>query len=229
MKNVRHKATGRRATKASNPRPRSARPSIPTAFTLIEMLVVLLIFAIAVALVHGVGSTVQEDARAAETRNIQAVVLKALEAYHGGDHKSRPSYPEGNGDLASNARLVRLLQANPKANKILWSLPGNAVDERNGTRYLLDGFGAPMEYYGAEGVDKTPKLVSHGPNPDDPTDDMEVDMSRMDRRPLGSGERKKRKAENGPARRSLSEGGKLEAEIDNRKRKAESWKRKHKK
>ncbi|HDY65297.1 MAG TPA: prepilin-type N-terminal cleavage/methylation domain-containing protein, partial [Phycisphaerae bacterium] len=54
----------------------------PGGFTLIELLVVLLILAIGIALIVGVATTVQETARAEETKNIQRVVLAGLKAYY---------------------------------------------------------------------------------------------------------------------------------------------------
>jgi len=134
------------------------------------MMIVLLIVAVAFLLVVGVGSTVQEDARARETRHTQAVLLAALEAYHGAQH-AYPPVAEAEAD--SSVALLRALRNEPACRQVLQRLPHEAVDEETGRSRLLDAFASPILYEPAGGLGgKKPRLTSKGHDPADPTDDI---------------------------------------------------------
>ncbi len=148
----------------------------PEGFTLIELLVVLLILAIGIALIVGVATTVQETARAEETKNIQRVVLAGLKAYYLSGEKA---YPPGDGGADSSETLLTGLRTVAQGRKELRRLPKHAISEdSSGRRRLVDGFGNPMLYFQSGGLaGETPRLVSQGPDPLDPTDDIAMDMN----------------------------------------------------
>ncbi|MBN1553927.1 MAG: type II secretion system protein [Phycisphaerae bacterium] len=152
--------------------PQSAIPKaqVRTAFTLVEMLIVLLIVALGFLLVVGVGSTVQADARARQTRHTQAVVLAALEAYHDARH----NYPPGDGGTDSTVALLRTLRSEPACSSALQKLPRKAIfQDSDGKEYLVDGFAGTMRYDPAGGLGgRKPKLTSQGQDPLDTTDDI---------------------------------------------------------
>ena len=144
-------------------------------FTLTELLVVLLILAIGVALIVGVATTVQETARAEETKNIQRVLLAGLKAYY----KSEKAFPHGDGGPESSETLLTGLRTVAQGRKKLRHLPKHAISEdTSGRRRLVDGFGNPMLYFQSGGLSgKAPRLISQGPDPLDPTDDIAMDMN----------------------------------------------------
>ncbi len=146
-----------------------------SAFTLIELMVVLLILAIGVALVVGVGATVQETARSEETRNIQRVVLASLQTYY---NAAPNAYPDGDGAPDSSISLLVALRTVAPSRKELHRLPKHAISEDDtGREHLLDGFGNPMLYFKTGGLaGRTPRLLSRGANLLDPTDDIASDM-----------------------------------------------------
>jgi prepilin-type N-terminal cleavage/methylation domain-containing protein len=143
-------------------------------FTLVEMLIAMLICAIAVALVVSVGADVQRTSRADETRAIQAVLAEAIRAYY----DAGLPWPPGEGGPASSASLLGALQSEPAAQHVLARLPDFATRTDDSGRMLLyDGFDQPMRYSRTGGVGRqSPLLLSYGEDRQDPTDDIFTDV-----------------------------------------------------
>lgn len=157
----------------TTPLPRPTRPG-SRAFTLVEMLVVLLILSVVTALVVGVSGEVRYTSRAAETRSIQERLGKALLAYT--VEKSGAPLPPGDGEADSGSMLYTTLRRNDDARAILQDLPVDAVwNSDEGRPYVLDGFGRPIRYeYTPAGP--PPLLISLGADKQDPTDDIRTDV-----------------------------------------------------
>ena len=140
-------------------------------FTLVELLAAVLILAMGVGLVAGIGENVLQDSRIDETRNIQAVALKALATYY----KTTGTWPAGNGEPDSGANLLTALRrAGPETKNMLQRLPQCGRREDNtGTVHLLDGFGNRMLYFQTGGLaGSRPLLMSKGADQADTTDDI---------------------------------------------------------
>ncbi|MBN1942397.1 MAG: type II secretion system protein [Phycisphaerae bacterium] len=148
----------------------SCATRLRNAFTFVEMLIVLLIVAVGFLLATGVGSSVQADARARQTRHTQAVVLAALEAYHSARH----AYPPGDGGPDSTVALLRTLRSTPACRADLQRLARGAIyQDENGNEFLVDGFAGPLLYDPAGGLGgKRPRLLSQGRDANDATDDI---------------------------------------------------------
>lgn len=141
-----------------------------TAFTLVEMLAVLILFALALALIIGVSSNVVGESRIAQTRDVQRTLLAALRSYH----DAFDTYPPGDGEPDSSAAMLKPLTAASPCRDALAMLPANATTTtRRGARVVLDGFDRPLRYFRTGGLGgQSPMILSLGFDPDDPTDDI---------------------------------------------------------
>lgn len=139
-------------------------------FTLVEMLVVLIILAVGTALMVGVAEDVRRHSRNETTRNVQAILVRALMAYK----SSYGDYPPGDGDAGSSAVLLGCLQNCPRTQSELARLPKQTIRyDAKGRQMIVDGFGREMHYSRFGGLAaKNPLLYSTGQDPDDPTDDI---------------------------------------------------------
>lgn len=141
-----------------------------SAFTLVEMLAVLILFALALALIIGVSSNVVGESRIAQTRDIQRTLLAALRAYH----DAFDAYPSGDGESDSSAAMLEPLAAASPCRDALAMLPADATTTtRRGARVVLDGYHRPLLYFRTGGLGgQSPMLLSLGQDPNDPTDDI---------------------------------------------------------
>lgn len=141
--------------------------------TLVELIIAVVLVAMGCLLAAGVAASVQEDARARQTRHTQTVLLAALQAYH----EVHRVYPPGDGGPDSTVPLLRALRNTPAVRPILSRLARTAVyQDENGKEYLVDGFVIPLRYDPAGGLGgKRPRLLSLGEDPVDPTDDLSAE------------------------------------------------------
>jgi prepilin-type N-terminal cleavage/methylation domain-containing protein len=146
------------------------------AFTLVELMVALLILAVGVALVHGIGGSVVDRSRGQETRAIQQVLRQATLAYG----QAEAGYPTASGGDASSAVLYEHLRRCSRCEPILRRLPRLATyEDTRGRVHILDAFGSPMRYYHGEGelAGRPPMILSHGADRDDLSDDIVTDLN----------------------------------------------------
>ena len=135
--------------------PTTSAGARPRAFTLIEMLAVLMILSILVALAVGVGNYVMDKAKRQKTLDTQRVVMRAIDEYFtvvGG-------FP---GDSADCSGLLTALQENPKTAQIIHRLPSSAISDGK----IIDGYGNAMQYLANDGLGNRPLLESAGKDGD---------------------------------------------------------------
>jgi prepilin-type N-terminal cleavage/methylation domain-containing protein len=139
-------------------------------FTLVELIVALLIIALMLMLVSGVGRNVLEASRSDATRNIQTVIMDAVKVYY----RAEKDYPPGDGGPDSSETLLAALRAVDPSRPILRMLPADAVQTGPmGDELLYDGFGRAIRYDRSGGLaGRRPLLTSPGPENDDTTDDI---------------------------------------------------------
>ena len=130
------------------------------AFTLVEMLAVILVIGIIVAVVVGVAGIAIAKAAGAETRQTMTAVMGAIQAYY----DARGAYPGSLGDL----------RACPQSRKRL----GGLDKVMKGTRFL-DGFEQPMRYYSSGGAGGAPYLESAGRDGDFASKDDNIRSDNM--------------------------------------------------
>ncbi|HNX27133.1 MAG TPA: type II secretion system protein, partial [Phycisphaerae bacterium] len=135
-------------------------------FTLVEMLVVLIILSVGTALMVGVAEDVRQHSRNETTRNIQAILVRALKTYK----SSYGDYPAGDGKDGSSSIMLGCLQNCSRTRGELMRLPRQAIRyDRNGRQTIVDGFGREMHYSRFGGLAaKNPLLYSQGQDTDDP-------------------------------------------------------------
>jgi len=145
------------------------------AFTLVEMLVVMLILSVCLALVVGISTNVLRDSKDNETHYIQDVVLTALKTYH----EANGTWPPENTDNPrSTTTMLRALQGDKDSREKLKMLPRMAIIRNDAGRpVLMDGYGYPMEYFRTGGLGgKSPLLVSQGATLDDLADNINAGL-----------------------------------------------------
>lgn len=123
-----------------------------SAFTLVEMLAVVLIIGILVTIIVGVAGSVIQKANLKKTVLTMQIIKNAISSYY----EDTKTYPPG----APTLLLPSVLNASPGAVRVLAGLPPDAKDS-SGTMFL-DGYGAPMRYYRSGGAGNFPYLVSAG-------------------------------------------------------------------
>jgi prepilin-type N-terminal cleavage/methylation domain-containing protein len=159
---------------AANRRTRTIR--LRPAFTLVELMAALLILAVAVALTHGIGTSVVDTSRARETRVIQDVIRRAMAAYA----QSNSNFPQAQGEPHSSAVLLEHLRRCEPCGPVLQQLPRLATfEDDRGRVHLVDAFGSPMLYYHDTGelTGRPPTLISRGADHDDLSDDIVTDLN----------------------------------------------------
>jgi prepilin-type N-terminal cleavage/methylation domain-containing protein len=113
-----------------------------SAFTLVEMLAVVLVIGILVAIIVGVAGNVIQRANREKTKQTMRVISNAISAYY----DENKAYPPDLATLASSAKAAAILSALP---------PGPP---------FMDGFGTAMQYYPSGGAGNCPYLESAGPD-----------------------------------------------------------------
>jgi len=167
---------------------RSSRKAPRSAFTLVEMLVVIFIIGILVMLVVGVSSYVMNQANHQQTITVQTIVRDAIDAFKEITGHYPPDDP--NADYSTDI-LVDYLSANPN--------DPNAPKDPNGVPYdtdilrriesivmpkllnlpkealvngvIYDGYDKAMRYYATGGMGGRPVLISDGTDGEPNTED----------------------------------------------------------
>lgn len=130
------------------------------AFTMVEMLAVLMILTILVALAVGVGVAVMAETKRKQTIATQQVVMEALQAYH----DSKNNYPNEDGSDDCSGVMMELL-TDTDADVLLKGLSSEAY--AGGTDApLLDAYGGAMRYRRSGGLGGGPVLISGGKDGD---------------------------------------------------------------
>ncbi len=155
-----------------------------TAFTLVEMLAVILVIGILVAVVVGVAGNVIARASKEQTRENMATIMSAIDAYF----EEKGAYPPDTGtDYEKvNANLFAHLNGCEKSKKRLGALSRSAIRVTN-TRHFVDGFSKVLKYHRTGGAGGGPYLESAGPdgafgNPQNANDPALADNIRSDGR-----------------------------------------------
>ncbi len=130
------------------------------AFTLVEMLAVILVIGILVAVVvgftrRGVSIPVEKQTRL----NMQAI-MNAIGAYH--EEKGAYPNPGGTDYRQANAGLYSLLRGCALARKRVGELSRSAYKVSGGNTYFVDGFEQVLKYFATGGAGGGPFLESPG-------------------------------------------------------------------
>ncbi len=151
-------------------------------FTLIELMTVMFIMAIVVALVVGVGRFVMEEARRKETRNNQAIVMTAVEAYI---EVARPYANEPEEAFPSEDvkkffyEIAQVDNASGKENPTSFVIREQVAGfppEWTEMGSFPDGWGQSMVYERTGSANGGPVLISPGPDGEfDTADDIRSD------------------------------------------------------
>ncbi len=148
-------------------------PLCEKAFTLVEMLVVMLILSICLALIVGISTNIVRNSKDNETHYIQSVVIKALKTYHEANGVWPPANPDAH---RSTTTMLKALQDDKNSREQLKLLPEMAIRRNDAGRpVLMDGYGYPMEYLRTGGLGgKSPLLASQGATLGDLADNIEA-------------------------------------------------------
>jgi prepilin-type N-terminal cleavage/methylation domain-containing protein len=129
-----------------------------TAFTLIELLAVVVVVLILAALTAGVAGYIQRKSAIASTRAQIAAIEAALESYNGDNGYYPPTFAErlssgGNKESSNNCILLNALcPTNPAlGGKTYMRLSGSQIRTNTWTQLpnIYDGWGKPLVYYNA--------------------------------------------------------------------------------
>ena len=123
------------------------------AFTLVELLAVMLILAVLLALIVSITPYVRNAAAVRKTKIGLKIVGSALDVYF--DAKGK--YPDEDDDIV---QLMNILANHPKTRHIVGALPKDVWGGKD--HALLDGWGMPVRYLWADGIGKKPVLISAG-------------------------------------------------------------------
>lgn len=148
------------------------------AFTLVEMLAVILVIGILVTIVVGVAGRV--ISRAAEKRTLLNMesIMNAIQVYQ--EENGMYPVPDQSGTyLEQNAELYELLKECDPARKRLGQLSDTAYKVFDPDTWFVDGFENPLRYHVTGGAGGAPYLESAGHDGDFSTSD---DNIRSDKR-----------------------------------------------
>lgn len=127
------------------------------AFTMVEMLAVLMILTILVALAVGVGVIVMAETKRKQTIATQQIVIEALQAYHDNNNNYPPEHIT-NDDCSE---VMTALLADADANVLLKGLSSEAYAGVSPAP-LMDAYTKGMRYRGSGGLGGGPVLISSG-------------------------------------------------------------------
>ncbi len=134
--------------------PHQAAPA--RAFTLVEMMAVILVISIVVAVVVGVAGNAISKAAEEKTKESMAVIMTAVDAYH--DAKGVWPPVTGGSPTARSNRLFRELKACAESKERLAAFTSDTL---KGGKFL-DGFEQVIDYHPTGGAGGTPYLESAG-------------------------------------------------------------------
>lgn len=148
------------------------------AFTLIEVLVVIVILGVLVALVVGVSRYITDKAAHDNTVSIQTILTSAINVYHQAqgeypvEDTSNPPVPTSSGTygyrfatdqwqaVVRNRSLWSQLSGEPASAKVIQKLPTDAMYPAE--RLFRDGYGRDLDYRQSAGLGGTPVVISPG-------------------------------------------------------------------
>ncbi len=122
------------------------------AFTLVEMLAVILVIGILVAVVVGVAGKVVASAAKKQTKLNMQTIMNAIGAYQ--EQYAGAAPPPGD--------LYNALKGCAPAKKRLGNLSRSAYKVSGGNTYFVDGFEQTLKYYATGGAGGGPYLESPG-------------------------------------------------------------------
>lgn len=141
------------------------------AFTLIELLAVMLILAVLLALIVSITPYVRNAAAVKKTKVSLKIVGSALDVYFDAKGKypddrnpEEPVPPRIDSSLSTPiiVQLMNILANHPKTRHIVGALPKDAWGGKD--HVLLDGWGMAVSYSWEAGIGKKPVLISAGPD-----------------------------------------------------------------
>lgn len=128
-----------------------------SAFTMVELLVVLLILSILLALVVGISQYVMAEAARQDTISTQKILMTAIERYREAEG-SYPDVPDGNDNTGD---LMDILKGHEASRPLLSDLSHEAWPDGNAVK---DGFGEKMKYDKDGGYGGVAVIISGGPD-----------------------------------------------------------------
>jgi prepilin-type N-terminal cleavage/methylation domain-containing protein len=145
-----------------HPEPTSHSPSLRRAFSLVEVLVVMVLLAGLLALVVYLGKA--HGPKREETRATQQILVAAIQ-----EHMSRlDHYPPSDANTieARSGQLADALHSDTHVVYVLGTLPKGALRGRGNGQAgaFYDAFGNPMDYQSNGGVGGGPVVISGGPD-----------------------------------------------------------------
>lgn len=161
---------------------RHRRGAMRRAFTLVEMLVVIVILVIVVSLVVGVSRYVTEQSARTQTQDSQAMIITAIDAYFDVEKTYPEEDPEAAGGDGATEREQRshnlfdaLSEVQP-SREVIAGLPEDATGNgpETGRTVFLDGWDNAIDYDADGGVGGTPELISPGPDGDYATEEDNI-------------------------------------------------------
>ena len=138
------------------------RQGCATAFTLVEMLVVVSILVILISLVLSVANTVRNIGQEQLARADMSKLMAQVRSYHDLTGKYPPQ-AGSDPDTNCTALMKSLMTVNSIAAEINERFPGKIIGDAN-SRMLTDAFGKPFNYLSNGGPGGTPVLISAGPD-----------------------------------------------------------------
>lgn len=175
-----HPARHRKAFTLVEPPAVSRRQS--KAFTLIELLAVMLVIGILVTIVVGVASQVTRKQAQADTKQTMVIVMQAIDVYYE-EYGAYPDLVPDPDDKVMGAELYTKLWSNTRCRQRLLALNPKATLAPGGNAYLVDGFDEVLRYRSG-GLGGTPYLESCGADADfgsDQEPEAKEDNIRSDR------------------------------------------------
>lgn len=142
----------------------NAKPN-KNAFTLIEMLAVIVILSILLTLAIGVTDYVRTEAKIKQTRTTMDLVMTAIQVYYDEENDWPSLYNSGSSawehiEGPDSEELMQALTENPKTKDMVSKLSKDSWEGL--THPLNDSWGNEVFYYRQGGVGSTPLLISAG-------------------------------------------------------------------
>ncbi len=141
------------------------------AFTLIEMLVVVVILVIVITLIVNVGSYIRSSAQEKKVRSWETLIMTAVQAYYDKKHiypnPALPNSPSADMQIAvkdHSKNLYDQLNALRESQAKLAGLPNDAIANEGGKPYFADPNGIAFDYSDTAGMGGGPVIISAGPD-----------------------------------------------------------------